>query len=112
MRSTLRTLADCIAKTTTAIKRVSKSAGECAHIMDRDRFSERLWEGTIQELIGIDNILLTSLPNSKIVVYHDNIVVTTPHVEMTINHMNPESQPDIQLGAIQTKGENDNPNGT
>ena len=80
--------------------------------MDRDRFSERLWEGTIQELIGIDNILLTSLPNSKIVVYHDNIVVTTPHVEMTINHMNPESQPDIQLGAIQTKGENDNPNGT
>ena len=66
----------------------------------------------IQELIGIDNTLLTSLPNSEIVVYHDDVVVTTPHGQTTINHTNPESQPDIQLAAIQTKGENDNPNGT
>ena len=66
----------------------------------------------IQELIGIDNTLLTSLPNSEIVVYQDNVVVTIPHGHLTINHTNPESQPDIQLAAIQTKGENDNPNGT
>ena len=66
----------------------------------------------IQELIGIDNTLLMSLPNSEIVVYHDNVVVTTPHGQMTINHTNLESQPDIQLAVIQTKGENNNPNGT
>ena len=53
-----------------------------------------------------------SLPNNEIVVYYNNVVVTTPHGQMTINHMNPECQPDIQLAAIQTKGENDNPNGT
>ena len=105
-------LAGCIANTTTAIKRASESTSEHAYIMNRNRFSERLWEGTIQELIGIDNILLTSLPSSKIVVYHDNVVVTTPHGQMTVNHTNPESQPDIQLAVIQTKGENDNPNGT
>ena len=66
----------------------------------------------LQALIGIDNTLLMSLPSSEIVVYHDNVVVTTPHGQMTINYTNPESQPDIQLAAIQTKGENDNPNGT
>ena len=65
----------------------------------------------IQELIGIDNTLLMSPPNSEIVVYHDDVVETTPH-QMTINHTNLESQPDIQPAAIQTKGENDNPNGT
>ena len=112
MHSALCTLADCVTRTTTAIKRASENAGERAHIMNRNGFSGGLWEGTIQELIGIDNTLLTSLPNSDIVVYHDDVVVTTPHGQMTINYTNPESQPDIQLAAIQTKGENDNPNGT
>ena len=79
--------------------------------MNRNRFNKRLWEGMIQELIGIDNTLLMSPPNSEIVVCHDDVVETTPH-QMTINHTNPESQPDIQLAAIQTKGENDNSNGT
>ena len=112
MCSALCMLAGCIAKTTTAIKRASESAGERAYIMNQNGFSERLWEGTIQELIGIDKTLLTSLPNSEIVVYHDDVVVTTSHGQVTINHTNPESQPDIQLAAIQTKGENDNPNET
>ena len=112
MCSTLRTLAGCVAKTTTAIKRVSESTSEHAHMVNQNRFSERLWKGMIQELIGVDNTLLTSLPNSKIVVYDDDIVVTTSHGQITINHTNLESQPDIQLAVIQTKGENDNPNGT
>ena len=112
MYSALCMLADCIAKTTTAIKRVSESAGEHTHIMNRNGFSGRLWEGMIQELIGIDNTLLMSLSNSKIVIYHNDVVVTTPHGQITINHTNLESQPDIQLAVIQAKGENDNPNET
>ena len=112
MCSVLCTLAGCVAKTTTAIGGASESASERAHIMNQNRFSKRLWKGTIQELIDTDNTLLMSLSNSTIVVYHDDIVVTTPHGQMIINHANPESQPDSQLAAIQTKGENDNPNGT
>ena len=91
MCSALCMLAGCIAKTTTAIKRVSESAGEHTHIMNRNGFSERLWEGMIQELIGIDNTLLMSLSNSKIVIYHNDVVVTTPHGQITINHTNLES---------------------
>jgi hypothetical protein len=62
--------------------------------------------------MGIDNTLLTSLPKDDIVVYHDDVVVTTPHGKMTINHRNPDNQPDIQLAAIKTKGEKENPDGT
>lgn len=83
-------LAIYVIKTTRAIKRASENIGDHAHIMSWNGISDRLWEGTIRELISLDNTLLLSLPKAKIVEFSDDVVVlSTPHGNLAINHKSP-----------------------
>ena len=76
------------------------------------RFSPEPWEGAVRELINVDSILLPSLPRSKIVIYDDDVVVSTPHRLITVNYNNPVDHPNIQMAVIQVKGESKKPNGS
>ena len=80
--------------------------------MNRHRFSPELWEGTVRELINIDSTLLPSLPRSEIVVYNNDIVVSTPYGLITVNYDNPAKHPNVHMAAIQVKGEIEKPNGS
>ena len=80
--------------------------------MNRHGFSPELWEGAVRELINIDSTLLPSLPRSEIVMYDDNVVVSTPHGLITVNYNNPAEHPNVQMATIQVKGESEKPNGS
>ena len=80
--------------------------------MNRCRFSPELWEGTVRELINIDSTLLPSLPRSEIVVYDNDVVVSTPHGLITINYNNLAEHLNVQMAMIQVKGESKKPNGS
>ena len=110
--STLQMLATCIVRTTRAIWWASKNAIDHIHLMNRCRFSPELWEGAVRELINIDSTLLPSLPRSEIVMYDDDIVVSTPHRLLTINYNNPAEHLNVQMATIQVKGESEKPNGS
>ena len=58
-------------------------------IMSRNGISNGLWEGTIREFMSIDNTLLLSLPKAEIVEFTDDVVVSTPHGNLAINHKSP-----------------------
>ena len=94
--STLQMLATCIVRTTRAIWQASENASDHTHLMNHHRFSPELWKGAVRELINIDSILLPSLPRSKIVVYNNNVVVSTPHRLITIN-VKTRSTPELSL---------------
>ncbi|KAF8131108.1 hypothetical protein EV363DRAFT_1296545 [Boletus edulis] len=111
VHSTLQMLATCIVRTTRAIKQASENAADHAHQMNCHGFSPQLWEDTVRELLVIDHTLLLSLPKSNIVVYNDDVVISTPHGMIMINHENPSSSPSIQMVAIQVKKEDKAPNG-
>ena len=75
-------------------------------------FSPELWKGAVREPINIDSTLLPSLSRSEIVVYNNSIVVSTPHILITINYDNPAEHLNVQMAAIQVKGESEKPDGS
>ena len=112
VHSALRILATCVVRTTRAIRQASKNAIDHAHLMSCRGFSPELWEGTVRELINIDSTLLPSLPRSEIVMYDDDVVVSTPHRLITVDYDNPAEYPNVQMAMIQVKGESEKPNGS
>ena len=112
VHSTLQMLATCIVRTTRAIRQASEIATDHAHLMNHCRFLPEFWEGTVRELINIDSTLLPSLPRSEIVMYDDNVVVSTPHGLITVNYDNPVEHLNVQMAVIQVKGESEKPNGS
>ena len=112
VHSALQMLATCIVRTTRAIQWASENAIDHAHLMNCHRFSPELWEGAVREVINIDSTLLSSQSRSEIVVYDDNIVVSTPHGLITINYDNPVEHPNVQMAVIQVKEESKKPNGS
>ena len=99
-------------KNTRAIRRASENAIDHAHLMSCHGFSPELWEGTVRELINIDSTLLPSLPRSEIVVYDNDIVVSTPHGLITVNYDNPAEHLNVPLAVIQVNRESEKPNGS
>ena len=112
VHSELQMLATCVVRTTRAIRQASENAIEHAHLMNCHGFSPELWEGTVRELININSTLLPSLPRSEIVVYNDDVVVSTPHRLITINYDNPAEHLNVQMAVIQVKRESEKPNGS
>ena len=112
VHSALQMLATCIVRTTWAIQQASKNAIDHAHLMNCCGFSPELWEGAVREVINIDSTLLPSLPRSEIVMYDDDVVVSTPHGLITVNYDNPMEYPNVQMATIQVKGESKKPNGS
>ena len=112
VHSTLQILATCIVRTTRVIWWASKNASDHAHLMNHCGFSPELWEGAVRKLINIDSILLPSLPRSEIVMYNNDVVVSTPHGLITINYNNLAEHPNVQMAMIQVKGESEKPNGS
>jgi hypothetical protein len=78
--------------------------------MNRNGFSEELWKGAIRDLMSVDNILFATLPKSEIVVFSDDIVVSTPHGKISIKYKSPEDHPVIEMAAIHTTGAEDSTN--
>ncbi|KAF8546417.1 hypothetical protein OG21DRAFT_1527849 [Imleria badia] len=105
VHSTLHKLAMCVVGTTRAIKRASETAGERAHIMNRNGFSEELWKGAIRDLMSVDNIniLFATLLKSEIVIFSDNVVIS-------IKYKSPEDHPVIKMAVIHTTGAEDSTN--
>ena len=95
VHSALQMLATCVVRTTKAIQWASENAIDHTHLMNHHGFSPELWKGTVREVINIDSTLLPSLPRSEIVVYDNNIVVSTPHRLITINYNNLAEHPNV-----------------
>jgi hypothetical protein len=107
--SAMHMLATCVVKTTSAIKRALENTNDHAHVMSRNRISDRLWENTIRESMSIDKTPLLSLPKTEIVEFADDLVVSTPHGNIAIKHKNPMDKPVIHMAVIQTTGKRKTP---